>query len=300
MRSPPSQRRALRHEAARRGSRRARRPRREAPTSAPSSSRRKAWQASVRPAVSSTVTVAPIEFARPRTTSPRLRWSSTRRSIRRWIDDGALEHVELFVDQAGEGPLGDRDERHLVGHAEKREVELARLVDAAPPAASRVRSRGRSRAREVVLDESADVGALGVLVVQLHAGVSSSSPPDSHGAGSSSSETWTQRIGAPAARSPATSSSSSVPTRSLTLSSRRSGRTHRLALAGLSARAERSRSISSNCSLSAISGGASWITGSPRSSARQISPRANSAPERNLEQLLGLLVGRRSPWSRGP
>ena len=31
--------------------------------------------------------------------------------------------------------------------------------------------------------------------------------------------------------------------------------------------------ISSNCSVSAISGGASWITGSPRSSARQISPR---------------------------
>ena len=31
--------------------------------------------------------------------------------------------------------------------------------------------------------------------------------------------------------------------------------------------------ISSNCSESAISGGASWTTGSPRSSARQIRPR---------------------------
>ena len=32
--------------------------------------------------------------------------------------------------------------------------------------------------------------------------------------------------------------------------------------------------ISSNCGESEISGGASWITGSPRSSARQISPRS--------------------------
>ena len=39
-------------------------------------------------------------------------------------------------------------------------------------------------------------------------------------------------------------------------------------------------SISSNCSVSQISGGASWITGSPRSSARQISPRRKSSPER--------------------
>ena len=39
-------------------------------------------------------------------------------------------------------------------------------------------------------------------------------------------------------------------------------------------------SISSNCSVSAISGGESWITGSPRSSARQIRPRLKSAPER--------------------
>src|SRR4029079_10610840 len=35
----------------------------------------------------------------------------------------------------------------------------------------------------------------------------------------------------------------------------------------------RTPTISSNCSVSAISGGESWITGSPRSSARQIRPR---------------------------
>ena len=35
----------------------------------------------------------------------------------------------------------------------------------------------------------------------------------------------------------------------------------------------RTSTISSNCSVSAISGGENWMTGSPRSSARQISPR---------------------------
>src|SRR5687767_2783382 len=38
--------------------------------------------------------------------------------------------------------------------------------------------------------------------------------------------------------------------------------------------------ISSNCSCLATSGGEIWITGSPRSSARQIRPRSNSALER--------------------
>ena len=42
----------------------------------------------------------------------------------------------------------------------------------------------------------------------------------------------------------------------------------------------RTERISSNCSGPAISGGESWITGSPRSSARQISPRLNISGER--------------------
>ena len=56
----------------------------------------------------------------------------------------------------------------------------------------------------------------------------------------------------------------------------------------------------SNSSVSAISGGESWITGSPRSSARQISPRLKSSPDMKPrssssrllvgEALLGLLV----------
>src|SRR5258707_219797 len=39
-------------------------------------------------------------------------------------------------------------------------------------------------------------------------------------------------------------------------------------------------SISSKCSWVQVSGGESWITGSPRSSARQISPASNSACDR--------------------
>ena len=50
-------------------------------------------------------------------------------------------------------------------------------------------------------------------------------------------------------------------------------------------------SISSKCSGPAMSGGESWMTGSPRSSARQMSPRRNSSPERKLaQQPLGLVV----------
>ena len=44
--------------------------------------------------------------------------------------------------------------------------------------------------------------------------------------------------------------------------------------------ARRMRSISSNCSGPQMSGGASWTTGSPRSSHRQGSPASNTAWER--------------------
>ena len=67
-----------------------------------------------------------------------------------------------------------------------------------------------------------------------------------------------------------------------------------------SAPAAGSASISANCSGPAISGGESWITGSPRSSARQISPRRYSSPDRkprssvsdssSVNVLLGVLV----------
>ena len=43
--------------------------------------------------------------------------------------DSALQHLVLLVDQAGEGLLGDRDERRRVGHLEEREVAFLGLLD---------------------------------------------------------------------------------------------------------------------------------------------------------------------------
>ena len=61
----------------------------------------------------------------------------------------------------------------------------------------------------------------------------------------------------------------------------RSESTYNPSLREASSRTGRSTArISSNCSGPAISGGASWMTGSPRSSARQISPRAKTSAER--------------------
>ena len=43
--------------------------------------------------------------------------------------DSPLQHLVLLVDEAGEGLLGDRDERRRVGDLEQREVALLGLVD---------------------------------------------------------------------------------------------------------------------------------------------------------------------------
>ena len=43
--------------------------------------------------------------------------------------DRALEEGVLLVDQSGEGALGERDERHLVGHLEEREAALPGGLD---------------------------------------------------------------------------------------------------------------------------------------------------------------------------
>ena len=52
--------------------------------------------------------------------------------------------------------------------------------------------------------------------------------------------------------------------------------------------------MKSRSSRVAISGGESWITGSPRSSARQIRPASYSAPRQEpAQQVLGLVVGER-------
>ena len=103
--------------------------------------------------------------------------------------------------------------------------------------------------------------------------VSISSPPESHGVGSSSSEMWTQRTGAAAASRAGREVEVELVEQALDGEHRQLAY-RRTTCSQASVSTPRSTSwISSNCSVSAISGGASWTTGSPRSSARQISPR---------------------------
>ena len=74
--------------------------------------------------------------------------------------DRTLQHPELLVDERREGLFGDRDERHLVRHLEQRKVACARLLDERFRQ-RRVREAGaEAEAREVVLGEPPDVGAL--------------------------------------------------------------------------------------------------------------------------------------------
>ncbi len=102
--------------------------------------------------------------------------------------------------------------------------------------------------------------------------VSISSPPESHGVGSSSSEMWTQRTGASAALG--ARRELEVEFVEQALDGQHAAAYPRTRFQASPSTACRTSWISSNCSLSAISGGASWTTGSPRSSARQIRPRS--------------------------
>ena len=136
--------------------------------------------------------------------------------------DAALEHLVLLVHQPRERLLGDRDERQLVGHLEHREAERGRLLDERVAAARRGRSRCRSRARPGGGSDSSRTNSRWRSLA-CRAGcpvVSSSSPPDSQGVGSGSSEMCTQRTGASAPSSPAASSRPISATRPRTVSMR--------------------------------------------------------------------------------
>ena len=110
--------------------------------------------------------------------------------------DRAAQQRVLLVDQPRERLLGDRDERQLVRDLEQREAALARRLDQrlghvvvreAHAEAQARRARGRPGARRTGAGPTASVSWRPV--------VSSSSPPDSHGVGSVSSEMCTHRIG---------------------------------------------------------------------------------------------------------
>ena len=74
--------------------------------------------------------------------------------------DAPLQHLVLLVDEAGEGLLGDRDERGRVGHLEEREVPFLRLLDQRFRQLVVVEAGAEAEAGEVVVGEQADEGAL--------------------------------------------------------------------------------------------------------------------------------------------
>src|ERR687895_1425148 len=136
-----------------------------------------------------------------------------------------------------------------------------------------IESRAEAEPREVTTGEEADELALALLAVELDAGREEQLPtrepgrrigelrdvhPANGGVGSVLAHREVEaHLGDEAANGEHRSAS-----QCLTILSQASASTER-----------RAESISSNCSVSAISGGDNWTTGSPRSSARQIRPR---------------------------
>ena len=192
--------------------------------------------------------------------------------------DRALQQRVLLVDQAGERLLGEGDERQLVGHLEEREVALARRLDQ----------------------------RLGHLVVREAGARRRARPARGRRAWRCTrAAAWRCRAPGPssaAARRPTATASGRAARRCAPSgpACRRwprppGGRRRRrpgprgwsawrhacsILRDASSSTGRSTASISSNCSGPAMSGGENWITGSPRSSARQIRPRRYISAER--------------------
>ena len=125
----------------------------------------------------------------------------------------APQHRVLLVDQVRERLLGDRDERQLVGTSKSGNP----CSSAAARSASGTRSCEKPTPKPSPVspwrDEPRDVLALLASSPSCRPVVSSSSPPDSQGVGSASSEMCTQRTARSSPASPATTSSSSSRSR---------------------------------------------------------------------------------------
>ena len=186
--------------------------------------------------------------------------------------DAPLQHLVLLVDEAGEGLLGDRDERRRVGHLEEREVALLGLVDQRFRQLRVAEAGAEAEPGEVVVGEQADEGALLGGGVERDAG-------GQHQLAAGEPRGRVLELGDvdPAHRRRgrvAPGGELEVELVEQALDGEHPAAYLPDPLPGLGRAPSCSTSwISSNCSVSAISGGASWITGSPRSSARQISPR---------------------------
>src|SRR5260221_498802 len=185
--------------------------------------------------------------------------------------DAALQHLVLLVDKAGESLLGDRDERRRIGNLEEREVAFLRLLEQRFRQFLVVEAGAEAEPGKVVFGEQADVGPLLGGALERDAG-------GQHQLAARQPRGRVRQLGDvdPAHRrlgrmGPGGKVEAEFVEQAL-------DGEHRGAYLRTRSQASvstpRSTScISSNCSLSAVSGGASWITGSPRSSARQIKPR---------------------------
>jgi len=84
--------------------------------------------------------------------------------------DPALQDLVLLVDEAGEGLLGDRDERRRVGDLEQREVTFLRLLDQGFRQLAVAEAGAEAEPGEVAVGEQADEGALLCSGVERDAG----------------------------------------------------------------------------------------------------------------------------------
>ena len=185
--------------------------------------------------------------------------------------DRALQQRVLLVDQAREGLLGQRDERQLVGHLEEREVALARGLD---------QRLGHLVVREAGAEAQPGQAVVGEAWRCTRAGLGAveREPGGEQQLAARQPRRRVARARRCAPSGPACRRSPRPPAgRRRRRPARRGWSAWRHACSILreasSSTGRSTASISSNCSGPAMSGGENWITGSPRSSARQMRPR---------------------------
>ena len=183
--------------------------------------------------------------------------------------DAAGEHVVLLVDQPAEGRLGDRDEGRLVRNLEDRERGRPGLGEDRLRDLRVIEAGAESQAGNARVGKPADERPLLLGVLQRDAGGEQELAAREPGRGIEQLgdvDPANLSLGRP------------VPSRQnleAELGGEALDREHQRPTRrdDSSSTGRRTSTISSNCSVSAISGGENWMTGSPRSSARQISPR---------------------------
>ena len=224
-------------------------------------------QASVAPRRLTTTALPPIASA----TTARIAVEAAlleHEALEMGVDLGAAAQRGVgVVDELHRRALADRDERQLVGHLEQRQRQVARGLRHRVGDALVQEARAEPDRDDAVLDEPHDVLALGARVEQLVAG------RQHELAALQPRRRVAQVAGVRPAHARARARLAGDELQSELRQQVLDGQ-HRATRSLASVRTgRRIDSISANSSGPAISGGASWMTGSPRSSTRQMSPR---------------------------